>query len=217
MNYSYLTTRKDFYNRNTFQNIPTEMIAPLSVMLWTFNIGNETLMDDDEEEFEHIDGYFSVVQGIINSIEQCHMNGVTPNYFQIIHFEHVFWFGFYKVTLYNSYDDEEIKDLAKNVEFIYENRFVDSFSDIQTNKFICNYLGIEELELDEMTFSFFIRLIEGDMETDGYRIRREDGYFILDEDDESKFILPMGTTEDDKTRSLYNILKNLVERIENEE
>ena len=78
------------------------------------------------------------------------------------------------------------------------------------------FFPIEEGELDIM-FSGCIRLVESELEFDGFTIRVEDGYYILDGYDGPIFILPKGNTEDEKRHSLYNIFKVLVERIENEE
>ena len=216
MDYSFLTTRKNIYNFNTWGNLEIEKIMTLSFVLGTFNLGAYFPNDDEyiDEEIKNEVGYFAVVQGMHHSIEQCKANGVVPNYFEIVHFEHVFWFGFFTVTQ-NTYYDEEIRDLGKNVEFIYENKFVDSFSDTETNQFICDYLEIEEGELDIM-FSGCIRLVESELEFDGFTIRVEDGYYILNEDDAPIFILPKGNSEDEKRHSLYNIFKVLVERIGNE-
>jgi len=217
MKYSFITKRKKFYNSEAIANVPIEARSTLSFILSIFNLGayllNEDEEGEDEKYLEHV-VYNIVLQGIYDSILECKSKNITPDYFEIIHIEHVFWFGFR--TIHCSSDEDEIRDLGRNFEFICEKQFVKTFENDETNQFICDYLDIEEGELDIM-LSGCIRLVESELEFDGFTIRVEDGYYILDGYDGPIFILPKGNTEDEKRHSLYNIFKVLVERIENEE
>ena len=216
MKYSFLTKRKKFYNSEAIAKVPIEVSSTLSFILRIFNLGAYVLDEDEGEDeifLEHV-VYNTVLQGIYDSILECKSKNITPDYFEIIHIEHVFWFGFH--TIHCSSDEDEIRDLGRNFEFICEKQFAKPFENDETNQFICDYLDIEEGELDIM-FSGCIRLVESELEFDGFTIRVEDGYYILDGYDGPIFILPKGNTEDEKRHSLYNIFKVLVERIENEE